>query len=120
MQHNPFLMHEQPLAVLPSLAVAFGSVDRAIILQKFQDWCSINTDLGLESDKIGEEVWVTKTMSDLSDTFAWLTTETIVSHISILMESDLLIVLDAPGAEDKTTCRYRINYDKLKVLEEQM
>ena len=79
---SSLLISEPPLVVIPSLAVALKSSDKAIILQQIHYW------LLRSSNFIDGHKWVYNSVHDWNKQFPWLTEKTLtffnVLHITIL------------------------------------
>lgn len=104
------LINENPLQVLPSLAVALKNVNEAIMLQQVQYWLSRSTK-AFEGRK-----WVYNTIDDWKMQFPWMTEKTIRNRFSSLIEKKVIITSNFNRAGFDRTKWYTIDYDKLNSL----
>lgn len=104
------LINENPLQVLPSLAVALKNINEAIMLQQVQYWLSRSTKV-FESRR-----WVYNTIDDWKVQFPWMTEKTIRNRFSSLIEKKVIITSNFNRAGFDRTKWYTIDYDKLNSL----
>ena len=95
---SSLLISEPPLVVIPSLAVALKSSDKAIILQQIHYW------LLRSSNFIDGHKWVYNSVHDWNKQFPWLTEKALQRYLRSLEDMGLLVtamplpVLDAAKA----------------------
>ena len=99
---SPYLVNENPMNVLPSLAVAFG-INQAIVLQQFQYWISRSNNF------VDGRKWIYNTYEDWQKQFPWLTTRTIKNIVKSLVEQDVLIIGNHNKLSFDRTNWYAIN-----------
>lgn len=104
------LINENPLQVLPSLAVALKNINEAIMLQQVQYWLSRSTKV-FEGRR-----WVYNTIDDWKVQFPWMTEKTIRNRFSSLIEKQVIITSNFNRAGFDRTKWYTIDYDKLNSL----
>lgn len=107
---NSLLISEPPLQVIPSLAVALKSVDKAIILQQIHYWLqrSKNVENGHH--------WVFNTVKEWHQQFPWLAEKTVQRYLKDLCDKGLLITGNFNKANFDRTKWYRIDYHALDKL----
>jgi hypothetical protein len=103
------LIHEQPLQVLPGLAVILG-LNEAIILQQLHYWL-----LRQSHTREGEE-WHYNTYVDWKKQFPFWSVSTIKRAILHLEEVGVVIAANFNNSNIDKTKWYRINYEKLNEL----
>lgn len=104
------LISEPPLQVIPSLAVALNSVDKAIILQQFHYWLIRSKNV-----KDGHK-WIYNSVSAWHAQFPWLSQKTVQRYLKDLEDRGLLIVGNYNRMNFDRTKWYRIDYDALDNL----
>jgi len=106
--NSPLLINESPLQLLPSLAVALGGVNEAIILQQVQYWLTLSTNYR------DGRVWVYKTYPEWKEEFPFWSEDTIGRTIRKLESMGILLSTDEYNqiATDRTKW-YTIEYDVL-------
>lgn len=107
---NSLLISEPPLQVIPSLAVALKSVDKAIILQQIHYWLQRSKNI-----EDGHR-WVFNTVKEWHQQFPWLAEKTVQRYLKDLCDKGLLITGNFNKANFDRTKWYRINYDALDKL----
>lgn len=103
---SPYLINENPMNVLPSLAVTFG-INQAIVLQQFQYWLSRSNHI-----QDGRK-WIYNTYDDWQIQFPWLTTRTLKNIVKKLVDQGVLILANYNKLSFDRTNWYSIDYDKL-------
>lgn len=104
------LINENPLQVLPSLAVALKNINEAIILQQVQYWVNRS-----ENEYAGRK-WVYNTIEQWKDQFPWLSERAIRTRFNSLIEKGVIITSNFNRAKFDRTKWYTIDYDKLNSL----
>jgi hypothetical protein len=104
------LINEPPLQVLPSLAIALNSVDKAIILQQIHYW------IARSSNVKDNYKWVYNSVSEWHKQFPWLSEKTVQRYLKDLENHGLLITGNYNKAKFDRTKWYRINYEALDSL----
>lgn len=107
---NSLLISEPPLQVIPSLAVALKSVDKAIILQQIHYWLQRSKNI-----EDGHH-WVFNTVKEWHQQFPWLAEKTVQRYLKDLCDKGLLITGNFNKANFDRTKWYRINYQALDKL----
>lgn len=79
------LINENPLQVLPSLAVALKNINEAIILQQVQYW------VNRSENEYGGRKWVYNTIEQWKDQFPWLSERAIRTRFNSLIEKGVII-----------------------------
>jgi hypothetical protein len=106
---SKLLIQEEPLQVLPGLAVALG-LNEAIILQQLHYW------LGRKSHTREGEEWHYNTYEDWKKQFPFWSVSTIKRAILHLQEVGVVIAANFNNSPIDKTKWYRINYQKLNAL----
>ncbi|MCR1915447.1 hypothetical protein [Lactobacillus johnsonii] len=104
------LINENPLQVLPSLAVALKNINEAIILQQVQYWVNRS-----ENEYAGRK-WVYNTIDQWKEQFPWLSERAIRTRFNSLIEKGVIITSNFNRAKFDRTKWYTIDYDKLNSL----
>lgn len=108
-----FLIHEPPLQLLPSLAVAIG-LNEAIVLQQVHYWLN-NPKAGVEKD--GQK-WIFNTYEQWRENFPFWSDKTI-QRTFLSLEAKKLIITAQFNIKDRDATKfYRIDYGQLETLEE--
>ena len=108
---NGLLIQEPPLQVLPSLACKVG-LNEAIILQQFHYWLQRSNNV-----KDGHK-WIYNSYSEWHKQFPfWKSKNTLISAIKHLEDMRILISGNYNKAKFDKTKWYRIDYEKLQLLE---
>ncbi|MDC6077075.1 conserved phage C-terminal domain-containing protein [Limosilactobacillus reuteri] len=109
------LIDEQPLQCQPSLAIALGGSDEAIVLQQLHYWLERSSQV-----RDGYR-WVYNSMADWHKQFPWIKSRKTLSGYFKDLEKRGLIVTGNYNqkAFDKTKW-YRIDYDALSDLEQSL
>lgn len=103
---SKLLLDEKPLQVLPSLAVALGSLDEAVILQQLHYWLEKSNNV-----RDGYK-WVYNTMNDWQKQFPWIKSVTTVrKHFKHLESLGLIVTGNYNPAGFDRKKWYRIDYD---------
>ncbi|WP_347284283.1 hypothetical protein [Lactobacillus taiwanensis] len=104
------LINENPLQVLPSLAVALKNINEAVILQQVQYW------VNRSENEYGGRKWVYNTIEQWKDQFPWLSERAIRTRFNSLIEKGVIITSNFNRAKFDRTKWYTIDYDKLNSL----
>ncbi|WP_294760511.1 hypothetical protein [uncultured Lactobacillus sp.] len=107
---NGLLISEPPLQVIPSLAVALKSSDKAIMLQQIHYWLLRSKNI------VDGHRWVFNTVKGWHEQFPWLAEKTVQRYLKDLCDRKLLITANYNKANFDRTKWYRINYDALDKL----
>jgi hypothetical protein len=107
---SKLLIHEEPLQVLPSLAVALGDLNEAIVLQQLHYWLRRN---GHERD---DRTWIYNTYEDWHTQFPFWSISTIKRTILSLQKKDLVLTANYNHSAMDKTKWYAINYKQLNNL----
>lgn len=107
---NGLLISEPPLQVIPSLAVALKSSDKAIMLQQIHYWLLRSKNI------VDGHRWVFNTVKGWHEQFPWLAEKTVQRYLKDLCDRGLLITANYNKANFDRTKWYRINYDALDNL----
>lgn len=107
---NSLLISEPPLQVIPSLAVALKSVDKAIILQQIHYWLQRSKNI-----EDGHH-WVFNSVKEWHQQFPWLAEKTVQRYLKDLCDKGLLITGNFNKANFDRTKWYRIDYHALDKL----
>jgi hypothetical protein len=106
---SKLLLHEQPLQVLPGLAVALG-LNEAIILQQLHYW------LGRKAHIRDDREWHYNTYEDWKKQFPFWSVSTIKRAIVHLEKEGVITAANYNNSNIDKTKWYAINYDKLNTL----
>ena len=107
---SKLLINESPLVVSPSLAVALGNINEAIILQQLQYWLT-------RSKKIyNNRKWIYNPVRDWQKQFPWLSKTAITNRLNSLEEKGIIITANLNKRRFDRTKWYSIDYDKLNSL----
>ena len=104
---NSLLMQDSPLQCQPSLAIALGTADRAIMLQQIHYWLSRSTNI-----RDGHK-WVYNSVHDWQKQFPWMREKTVARNLSFLEKKGILITGNYNKAKFDRTKWYRIDYEAL-------
>ena len=107
---NGLLISEPPLQVIPSLAVALKSSDKAIMLQQIHYWLQRSNNI------VDGHRWVFNTAKGWQKQFPWITAKTVQRYLKDLCDRGLLITANYNKANFDRTKWYRIDYDALDKL----
>ena len=107
---NGLLISEPPLQVIPSLAVALKSSDKAIMLQQIHYWLLRSKNI------VDGHRWVFNTVKGWHEQFPWLAEKTVQRYLKDLCDKGLLITANYNKANFDRTKWYRIDYDALDNL----
>ena len=103
------LIHEPPLQVLPSLAVAVG-LNEAIVLQQIHYW------LQRSQNEINGHLWVYNSVAEWKKQFPFWATNTIVRTLTSLRTSGVVVAEHLSDNPRDRSLYYRIDYDVLADL----
>lgn len=109
--YNRLLINEPPLQVLPSLAVALKSVDKAIMLQQLHYWTLIK---GHERDG---KLWIYNTAKNWQKQFPWLGESTVRKYLKQLEDQELIITGNYNKFKFDRTKWYTLNYQRLEEIQ---
>ena len=108
---SDLLINEPPLQVLPSLACAVG-LNEALILQQFHYWLQHSNNI-----KDGHK-WIYNSYQEWHKQFPfWKSKNTLISAIKHLEDMGILVSGNYNKAKFDKTKWYRIDYEKLQLLE---
>lgn len=107
---SPLLINESPLQVLPSLAVALGNVNEAIILQQIQYWLK-----NPKSGRVGKDgrKYIRDTYDEWHNQIPWLSVRSIKVRLKSLKDKGIVITENLNKSNFDRTQWYSIDYDKL-------
>lgn len=110
---SPLLINESPLQVLPSLAVALGNINEAIILQQIQYWLK-----NPKSGRLGDDgrKYIRDTVSEWNIQFPWLTERAIKTRLKSLKDKKIILTANLNKLKYDRTNWYSIDYDALNKL----
>lgn len=103
---SKLLVNENPLVLLPSLAVKLG-LNQAIVIQQIHYW------LQTSKTKINDKKWVYNTIDEWHEQFPFFSRSTLERAISSLVKDGFLIVEKLSGHKSDRTNYYTIDYIKL-------
>lgn len=103
------LIHEPPLQVLPSLAVAVG-LNEAIVLQQIHYW------LQRSQNEINGHLWVYNSVAEWKKQFPFWATNTIVRTLASLRASGVVVAEHLSDNPRDRSLYYRIDYNVLADL----
>lgn len=106
---SPLLIHEPPLQVLPSLAVAVG-LNEAIVLQQIHYW------LQRSQNEINGHLWVYNSVAEWKKQFPFWATNTIVRTLTSLRASGVVVAEHLSDNPRDRSLYYRIDYNVLADL----
>ncbi|KXG77376.1 hypothetical protein [Thermotalea metallivorans] len=114
---SKLLLDEQPLVLLPQLAIVIG-LNEAIILQQINYWVKLKEKARAKDAYKDGKYWVYNTYEEWQKQFPFWSTKTIKRTIRNLEEIGILISTDIYNEKkyDKTKW-YRIDYERLAFLE---
>lgn len=101
--YSKYLIIEEPLVVLPTIARALD-INKAIILQQVQYWV-----LKSKHERDGF-IWIWNSYTEWAEQFPWLTPRAVRHHINGLEEDGLLISGEYNRDKRDNTKWYRIDY----------
>lgn len=104
------LINENPLQVLPSLAVALKNLNEAVMLQQVQYWLSRSTKV-FEGRR-----WVYNTIEEWNNQFPWLSERGVRDRFNSLIDKGVILTANFNKAKFDRTKWYSIDYDKLDSL----
>lgn len=107
---SKLLINESPLVVSPSLAVALGNINEAIILQQLQYW------LTRSKKTYNNRKWIYNPVRDWQKQFPWLSKTAITNRLNALEEKGIIITANLNKRRFDRTKWYSIDYDKLNSL----
>lgn len=103
---SKLLIDENPLVLLPSLAVKIG-LNQAIVIQQIHYW------LQASKTKINNKKWVYNTIDEWHEQFPFFSRSTLERTISSLIKDEFLIVEKLSNNKSDRTNYYTIDYFKL-------
>lgn len=112
---SKLLINEQPLQVLPSLAVKVG-LNEAIILQQLHYWSELNRQQN--KNFYNGYYWVYNTYEDWQKQFPFWSAKTIQRAITKLEKLGLVVSDNFNKVKMDRTKWYRIDYEALRKLED--
>ncbi len=99
---SPLLINEQPLQLLPSLAIKLGDIHEAIVLQALQN------KLRKANKEIEGQKWVCVEFQDWKEIFPWLPGKDIKAFLASLKKKHIIV-----SSEINQKSWYSIDYDLL-------
>lgn len=114
-ESSRLVIDDQPLQLLPKLAIVAGGANEAAFIQQIH----YLTGIFSQNEKDGH-IWVYKSYAEWHKMFPWLSERTIQRILKKLHNSDLIIVKQFSTHLYHNTLWYRVNYDKLNELETQL
>lgn len=109
--YNRLLINEPPLQVLPSLAVALKSVDKAIMLQQLHYWTLT------KGHKRDGKLWIYNTAKNWQKQFPWLGESTVRKYLKQLEDQELIITGNYNKFKFDRTKWYTLNYQRLEEIQ---
>lgn len=109
MQTSKLMINEQPLVLLPSLAVAVG-LNEAIFLQQLHYW------MQKQGKEIDGKLWIYNSYPEWQKQFPFWSVDTIKRTIRKLENQGLLFSANYNASELDRTKWYAINYEALDTL----
>ena len=103
---SPLLIHEPPLQVLPSLAVAVG-LNEAIVLQQIHYW------LQRSQNEINGHLWVYNSVAEWKKQFPFWSDDTIARTLKSLRQSGVVVAEQLSKEPRDRSLYYRIDYAAL-------
>ena len=107
---SKLLIHDNPIPILPALAVKIG-LNEAIVLQQIHFW------LKSSSHEIEGKMWIYNTYKSWQVQFPFWSERTIVRIFKSLEENGYLISANFNRTKMDKTKWYTIDYDKLSQFE---
>lgn len=104
---SKLLINENPLQVLPSLAVKYG-LNEAIIIQQLHYW------LNKSNHVIDGRTWVYNTFNDWQEQFPFWSVLTIKRLIKKLRANEMILTANYNKSKMDRTLWYSLNYGKLQ------
>ncbi|MBB1080212.1 DnaD domain protein [Limosilactobacillus sp. STM2_1] len=113
---SKLLIDERPLQCQPSLAVALGSADEAIVFQQLHYWLQRTTRVQSDGNK-----WVYNSMAEWLKQFPWIKSRSTLSrYFDDLEKRGLIITGNFNKAKFDKTKWYRIDYQALSDFEQRL
>jgi hypothetical protein len=109
------LIDEEPLQVLPTLAVAAG-INEAILLQQTHYWLKIAQKADDRRKFFGKRWWTYNRYEDWQKQMPWLSVRTIRSLIHKLEEMGVLLSIKRHAKRRDHTKWYSLDYEELEAL----
>lgn len=104
------LINENPLQVLPSLAVALKNLNEAVMLQQVQYW------LSRSNNEFEGRKWIYNTIEEWKNQFPWLSERAVRDRFNSLIDKGVIVTANFNKAKFDRTKWYSIDYDKLNSL----
>ena len=114
-ESSRLVIDDQPLQLLPKLAIVAGGANEAAFIQQIHYLTSVFS----QNEKDGH-IWVYKSYAEWHKMFPWLSERTIQRILKKLHNNDLIVVEKFSTHLYHNTLWYRVNYDKLNELEKQL
>lgn len=110
--HSKYLVDENPILVLPTLAQAIG-LNEAIVLQQVRYWMSVSEKSRDQRKCINGRWWTYNTYQEWQENFPWWSIATIQRVIYKLEGQGLLLSCQPNKSDWDHTKWYSIDYDKV-------
>jgi len=110
MNTSKLLISESPIQLLPSLAVALGGVNEAIVLQQLHYWVSRSNNV-----KDGRQ-WVYNSIREWAAQFPFWSEDTIKRTMRTLRDKGVVLTANYNELKVDRTLWYTIDYDALNAL----
>lgn len=116
--HSRLLIDEEPLQVLPTLAVAVG-INEAILLQQTHYWLKIAEKANDPRKFFGGRWWTYNTYADWQRQMPWLKERTVRALVAKLEEIGVLLSVKRNAKRRDHTKWYSVDYEALEALYEE-
>lgn len=112
------LLKEEPLVIDKELSKIIG-LNEAIVLQQIEYWININKKAQKEKSFKDGYYWTYNTIDEWNEQFPFWSYDTVKRVLKKLKNMDLLITDRYNEKKYDRTLWYRINYDKLNLIEDE-
>ncbi|MFR0582757.1 DnaD domain protein [Limosilactobacillus mucosae] len=113
---SSLLIDEPPMLMLPSLAKALKSADKAIMVQQIHYWLQIKRKANDARAFHDGRWWVFNSIQQWHDQFIWMSERTIRRNLDELAKMGIIIVSRFNNRAFDRTKWYTLNYDLLDQL----
>lgn len=113
---SSLLIDEPPMLMLPSLAKALKSADKAIMVQQIHYWLQIKRKANDARAFHDGRWWVFNSIQQWHDQFIWMSERTIRRNLDELAKMGIIIVSRFNNKAFDRTKWYTLNYDLLDQL----
>jgi len=107
---TPLLFDENPLFIIPSLAVDIG-LNEAILVQSIHQCLLVYQELDL--NKVDGHYWVTLSIDQWQKRFSFWSKNTIIRTLNNLKKQNFIIARNLTPSSKNRTLSYTINYQYL-------